>query len=272
MKRVYLEITNACNLNCPFCTNQKGNNYMSLDDIDNYLKQIKNICDYIYLHVLGEPLLHNDFNRILDLLDKYEFKLQLVSNGLLLNNHLDILNHKCLRKLSISIHSINYLEKKEDYFNTIDYLIENNKDKNIELRFYDYENLDLDIKNYINKLENKYKLTKTKRNNSYKLKDNVYIYTNDLFKWPNINDEFSGENGTCLGIKEQIAILSNGEVTSCCLDTEGINSFGNLKDSSLKEILESDKYTKALNNLNNNKLILPLCQHCLYHHRFDKHN
>ena len=65
MKRVYLEITNACNLNCSFCTNKKGTNFMSLDDIDNYLNQIKEFGNYIYLHVLGEPLLHPNFNEIL---------------------------------------------------------------------------------------------------------------------------------------------------------------------------------------------------------------
>ena len=43
---------------------------MNLDDIKNYLNQIKEVCDYVYLHVLGEPLLHPDFNEILNILDK----------------------------------------------------------------------------------------------------------------------------------------------------------------------------------------------------------
>ncbi len=37
MKRVYLEITDACNLRCPFCTYEKGNSFMSLDQIDQTL-------------------------------------------------------------------------------------------------------------------------------------------------------------------------------------------------------------------------------------------
>lgn len=272
MKRIYLEITNACNLNCPFCRNDKGNNYLTIDIIDNYLSQIKEVCDYVYLHVLGEPLLHKDFNLILDLLDKYNLNLQLVTNGILLNKHLDILNHKCLRKLSISIHSINNIDVNDDYFKTIDCIIKNNNDKFIELRFYDFNNLDNKIINYLNKLKNEYGLKETSKNNSYKLKDNVYIYTTDLFKWPSIDDEYISDKGTCRGIKDQLAILSNGEVVSCCLDTKGINSFGNLKDNTLKEILSSDLYLKSLNDLNNNKLSLPLCQKCTYHSRFDKHN
>lgn len=269
MKRIYLEITNTCNLNCSFCRNSKGNTYLDLSKIDDYLKQIKEVCDYIYLHVLGEPLLHKDINLILDLLDKYDLKLQLVTNGVLLDKHLDILNHKCLRKLSISIHSINNINISDNYFKTIDYIIENNKDKYIELRFYDFKNLDEKIKKYLNILKDKYGLKETSKNNSYKLKENVYLYTSDLFKWPSIDDEYISDIGKCLGLKEQIAILVNGEVTSCCLDTKGINSLGNLNNQSLKEILNSDKYKKALEALNNNKLILPLCVKCSYHHRFD---
>lgn len=272
MKRIYLEITNSCNLNCKFCTNKKGTNFLSLDKFKEYIPQIKEYTNYIYLHVLGEPLLHKDINSFLDILDEYNMNLQLVTNGLLLDKHLDILNHKCLRKLSISIHSINNLNINDDYFKTIDYIIENNNDKYIELRFYDYDNLDNRIKSYLNDLKQRYGLKETGKNNSYKLKDNVYIFTTDLFKWPNINDEYTGDIGKCHGLKDQLAILCNGDVTSCCLDTSGINKLGNLNEKSLSQILNSDLYINSLNDLNNNKLSLPLCQHCTYHYRFDKHN
>lgn len=153
MKRVYLEITNACNLNCSFCTNKKGTNFMSLDDIDNYLNQIKEFGNYIYLHVLGEPLLHPSFNEILKLLDDKGFKLQLVTNGILLNKYPDLLTHECLRKLSISLHSINNINVSDDYFGYILKLIKNNNDKIIELRFYDLNNLDDKLAEFLNGLD-----------------------------------------------------------------------------------------------------------------------
>ena len=107
MKRVYLEITNSCNLNCPFCTNSKGNDFLSLSQIDDYLSQIKPYCSYIYLHILGEPLLHPQFDKILKLLDEKQMDLQLVTNGTLLSRYPDLMKHTSLRKLSISLHSIN---------------------------------------------------------------------------------------------------------------------------------------------------------------------
>ena len=99
MKRIYLEITNACNLNCKFCTQDKGNNFININTFKNYIKQIKEVSNYIYLHVLGEPLLHKDIEEMFNILDEHDMNLQLVTNGILLEEHLNILNHKCLRKL-----------------------------------------------------------------------------------------------------------------------------------------------------------------------------
>lgn len=264
MKRIYLEITNACNLNCKFCTQEKGNDFIKIEIFKKYIKQIKEISNYIYLHVLGEPLLHKDIEEILKILDESNMHLQLVTNGILLKNHKDILKHKCLRKLSISLHAINNLNIDDEYFETIKYLIENNNHKTIELRLYGNDKLDTKLENFINT----YKKEKTLKNNSYKLKDDVYLYYENFFKWPNINDEYISDVGKCQGIKNQLAILNDGTVTSCCLDSKGINSFGNLNEKSLKEILNSKIYQDTLKNLNNNKLNMPLCKHCTYHLRF----
>lgn len=270
MKRVYLEITNACNLNCPFCTNDKGQTFMSLKAIDNYLDQIKEVSDYIYLHVLGEPLLHPDFNKILDLLDAKNLWLQLVTNGTLLYRYPDLLKHKCLRKLSISLHSINNLDINTNCFKTINSLIENNNDRIIELRFYDLNKLDDKLNSFLAILKEKYAYKNTDKKQSFKLKDKVYIYHQDMFNWPNINDAYIGEKGMCHGLKDQIAILHNGVVSACCLDTYGINKIGDLNTNSLKEILASETYQKALLALNKQQLILPLCKHCTYRLRFNK--
>ena len=268
MKRVYLEITNACNLNCPFCTYEKGNRFLSLKQIDDYTSQIKKYCNYIYLHILGEPLLHPDFDSILDILDKKDFNLQLVTNGTLLYKYPNILNHKCIRKLSISIHSINNIDVNEDYFNNINKLIEINNNKNIELRFYNVSNLDNKLANYLNDLKNKYGFTITSKTNSYKLKDNIYIYFEDLFRWPNINDPFISNIGKCRGAIDMIAINSNCDVTLCCLDPNAYNSIGNLKKQSLDEIINSDLYKKYCNDIKNGKLTSDLCSRCTYRLRF----
>lgn len=268
LKRVYLEITNSCNLDCPFCTNKKGNSFLNINDIKEYILQIKDHCNYIYLHILGEPLLHPNFDEILDYLDENNINLQLVTNGTLLSKYKNILNHKCLRKLSISIHSVNNINISDEYFNTINQLIETNKNTKIELRFYDKNNLSEKLNNYLNYLKNTYSFNITSKINSYKIKHNTYIYFEDFFNWPNINDEYISNQGTCHGAIDMIAINSNSDVTICCLDPNAYNKIGNLKEKSLTDILNSEKYLKFVNDFKSNKINSDLCKKCSYRLRF----
>lgn len=265
-KRFYLEITNACNLDCPFCTNEKGQSFMNINDIENYLKQIRDFSDYVYLHVLGEPLLHKKIDEILSITDELKINVQLVTNGTLLNSK--IFNHPSLRKLSISLHSVNN-QNDTNYFENIKNIINEVHNAYIELRFYDYDNLDKNLKEFKEYLYITYKVENTPKINSYKIKDNVYIYYDNLFKWPSINDPIISEQGKCHGAIDQLAILVNSDVTVCCLDPKGYNRIGNLKENSLKEILESKKYKEIVDNFKNNKLTLELCKKCSYRLRFD---
>lgn len=268
VKRVYLEITNSCNLNCDFCRNKKGNNFLSLKEIDDYTTQIKKYTDYIYLHILGEPLLHKDFEEILNILDKKGLYLQLVTNGTLLAKYPNLLSHKCLRKLSISIHSVNNLDIDDSYFKTINSMIENNNNVNIELRFYSKDSLSVKLNNYLIYLKNKYSFDITAKENSYRLKDKVYVYFQDFFKWPSIEDPIINDIGTCHGAIDMIAINSKSQVTICCLDPYAYNCLGNLKEKSLDEILNSDIYLQYINDFKNHKINSNLCKRCSYRLRF----
>ncbi|MBR5754387.1 MAG: radical SAM protein [Erysipelotrichaceae bacterium] len=269
MKRVYLEITDACNLNCPFCTYPKGNSFMSLDLIENYIGQIKPFCSYIYLHMLGEPLLHPDLEKILDLLDEQTMKLLLVTNGTLLDRYPDILSHSCLNKLSISVHSVNNTGIDDSYFRTIDSLLDKETGKNIELRFYDPDSLDDKLSAYLQSLKERYGFEPTSRKDSYRLKDNVYVYFQELFRWPDINDDVISDTGYCHGGIDMIGINVHSDVTVCCLDPHAENMIGNLKQQSLEEILESERYKKFLTDIRNRKLTFELCRRCSYRLRFE---
>jgi MoaA/NifB/PqqE/SkfB family radical SAM enzyme len=58
-KKVYVEITNICNLNCSFCNNNKREKkFMNVSDFSHIIDEVKKYTDYIYLHVKGEPLLN----------------------------------------------------------------------------------------------------------------------------------------------------------------------------------------------------------------------
>ena len=56
-KKVYVEITNNCNLSCEFCPhNKRKNEFISFESFKTILDKLAGYTEYLYLHVLGEPL------------------------------------------------------------------------------------------------------------------------------------------------------------------------------------------------------------------------
>ena len=109
---------------------------------------------------------------------------------------------------------------------------------------------------------------------SYKMKlDNkVYLSLDSKFDWPSTSSSYYKEEGTCLGGKSQLAILSNGVVSICCLDSEGESNLGNIFTDSMEDIISSDKFKNTINGFNDNKVYLDICKHCSYKERFNKKN
>ena len=58
-KKIYLEITNVCNLRCPFCPpGRRPPAFMGREEYLRALEQLRPYTQYLYFHVKGEPLLH----------------------------------------------------------------------------------------------------------------------------------------------------------------------------------------------------------------------
>ncbi len=98
-RRIYIEITNVCNLKCNFCpvTNRKPE-FMTTELFKRILYEIREYTEYIYLHVKGEPFLHPEIDKILDISFEKGFKVNITTNGTLINNVRDkIINKKALR-------------------------------------------------------------------------------------------------------------------------------------------------------------------------------
>ena len=91
-KKIYIEITNICNLKCSFCpeTNRKKQ-AMSIEDFEEIIRKIHKHTKLVCLHVKGEPLLHNKLQEILEILEKYNLKANITTNGTLIKDKLEIL-------------------------------------------------------------------------------------------------------------------------------------------------------------------------------------
>ena len=112
--------------------------------------------------------------------------------------------------------------------------------------------------------------TENLNDNNLKLASNIYIDIDSVFVWPSLDNEFISKNGSCYGLVNQLAILSDGTIVPCCLDAQGIISLGNIFTNKLDEVLNSDLAIKILNGFKNNKLEHELCQKCSF--RVNKRN
>src|SRR5659263_236545 len=106
-KKLYIEITNVCNLSCRFCPKTVRNpQFMSIETFEKILDQIKNRANYIYFHVKGEPLLHPQIDEFLDLCDEKGFKVNLITNGTIISKvKSKILMKPALAPVGFSVHS-----------------------------------------------------------------------------------------------------------------------------------------------------------------------
>ena len=159
-KKIYIEITNNCNLNCSFCSKvNREKRYMTVEKYKEILSKIKDYTNYIYLHVKGEPLLHPNIIEMIELADNYNLKVNLTTNGVLFNEYAKELG-KCsnLNKINFSLHSENNKENYlDDIFNNIKYL--SPKTTTI-YRLWTLKNNELDKKSteIVNKIKEYYNL------------------------------------------------------------------------------------------------------------------
>lgn len=92
-KRVYIEISNICNLQCSFCpVVDRDKQVMPCELFDRVLSQVAPLTEQVCLHLMGEPLAHPDFESIIRLCEKHQVKVNLTTNGILLNRYRDLLN------------------------------------------------------------------------------------------------------------------------------------------------------------------------------------
>ena len=105
--RMYLEITTCCNLSCSFCPGTKRPAaFLSPENFYTLAAKLRPYGEHLYLHVMGEPLLHPDLPELLDIAGRMGFRVVLTTNGTLLpKRQRELLAAQALHKVSVSLHS-----------------------------------------------------------------------------------------------------------------------------------------------------------------------
>lgn len=284
-KKIYIEITNVCNQSCEFCPKtSRQKEFMSLEVFHDILKKVKGYSEYIYFHVMGEPLLHPDIGSFLELCQKHGFRVNLTTNGTLIEKTADtIIAKPALRQINFSLHSFEannlnysidvYMDKifkfirrakseRELLFCLRLWNLSENKCNNIYnnkiLRSIEEEFL-LDYK-----IEDK--LTSCR---GIKLADYVFLNQSASFEWPDMEMEEVPGEAFCLGLRDQVGILVDGTVVPCCLDREGVVNLGNIKEQDFNSIIMGNRAASLYNGFSCRRAVEELCKKCSYRTRFN---
>ncbi|MGD0566719.1 MAG: radical SAM/SPASM domain-containing protein [Candidatus Goldiibacteriota bacterium] len=281
-KKIYIEITNACNLKCSFCGGSKRPlKIMDTRFFNGILKKIKGKTRHLCLHVMGEPLMHPEIVKIFDLCEEYSFKVNLATNGTMIEKLREIIKKPALRQINFSLHSMENSRDKKNLEKFINPIFELSDEAAlagvlISLRLWNLSEGEKNKNNAVLELiKKRYTGGKAidnneKRVNGINLAENIFLNQAEVFEWPAPGSPEIKGPAFCLGLRYQAAILADGTVVPCCLDADGVMGLGNIGEKSFDEIINSKRAKKIYDGFSAKKAVEPLCAGCTYRVRFKR--
>lgn len=291
---IYLEINNLCNATCPYCYNNSNKIGKNLD-----LKQIENIIQNNDVPITisgGEPFLHPDIYRIIDLLSQNNKCNRIITNALLLTERdMDILlnnNFKIQLTLDSLTENLNDITRGIGSYSQIDkfikYAYKINKIENIELRFnistnnHDelFEVYNYALNNNIKKLTYAFLLSSGRNNSINYLLDlkNYQLINEILFKLESIKKSsktidviyptLCDDLGCALYSMNTTYIVPRinyrGDVYFCQLFYSSSSIIGNICNDILINIINSRQALLFIDELKNIVLTNSSCKKCIF--------
>ncbi len=274
LQKAYLEITNICNLNCSFCPGtRRARRFLSVEEFRLLAGKLRRHTDYLYFHLLGEPLLHPELGALLRIAGELGFACMITTNGSLLPERGELLlAAERLRKVSISLQSFeaNPGGELEGYLSGCLAFARKAAEKGVfcELRLWNRGGLETLNPAIRERLEACFPLPWEKSRNGWKLAERIWLDPGERFDWPDLDAPDRGERCFCYGLRNQIGVLCDGTVVPCCLDHEGDIPLGNLFTQELDEILASPRARAIYEGFSRRRAVEELCRRCGYRTRF----
>lgn len=283
-KKIYLEISNICNVQCSFCPIvEREKEILSPAQFEKILIKVKDQTEELSLHLMGEPTAHPELDKILLIAGEYDVKINLTTNGILTKRKSELLlNSKAIRQINFSLQAYqdNFPEKPIlNYLNPIlefsKVFMEKNPDKYINYRLWNLGDDNLNNSEVLEVVESFFDIDINRNvdvafKKSKRIWKNIYLHFDSRFEWPSLDAPFYSKQGKCYGLSSHIGIHANGTVVPCCLDKEATINLGNINDQSLDEILNSDLAVSMKKGFQNGVLYHEMCQRCDFVNRFKK--
>lgn len=270
-KKAFLEITNACNLSCDFCHGTKRPiKFISEAEFSLAAQKLADYADYLYFHVMGEPLLHPKIGKFLDIADDLGHKVILTTNGTLLSDKAEtLISAPALHKVSISCHcyEVNSLGMSlDDYLSDVFDFCRRAAERGIiaVMRLWNLGGASELNKRILSLMHDAFPDDWRELYSGYKIADKIFLEWGEKFDWPDENADYLDGAHSCYGLRDQIGILSDGTVVPCCLDADGAVSLGNLFTSDLADILASPRACALKRSFETGNVTEKLCCRCGY--------
>lgn len=271
--RVYVEITNICNMNCSFCHgHSRENRRMTQTEFSHILQQLTGKTQYIYYHLMGEPLTHPELPRFLQMAKAAGFRSVLTTNGTLLHKAGEEILRAGVHKVNISLHSQEKEENLPGYLQQAADFAQKAAECGTLVSFRLWNKGCDGGKNAVVEAALRRLLPGdwTENSRGYRIRDKLYIEWGDRFVWPDAAAEEVGERVFCYGMQDHFGILCDGTVVPCCLDSDGVIELGNVFRQELQEILDSQRAKAMVKGFRCRIPSEDLCRRCGYATRFTK--
>ena len=281
LNKAYVEITNRCNLRCVFCPKTKRPpREMTAAEFAVIASKLKGAVRYLYLHLMGEPLLHPALGEILDIAAAEGFRVCITTNGTLLPERGGTVLRRSgsIHKVSVSLHALEGSGAPvalEAYLNGVWAFCVRARQQGIycALRLWNDGGADACNGEILSFLEGKTGVSPmalpVTRSRSRVLAEGLFLELEEPFDWPALEKEETGAQ-FCFGLRDQIGVLSDGTVVPCCLDHEGDIPLGNLFSQTLPEILAQPRARAIYDGFSNRAPAEALCRRCGFATRFNK--
>lgn len=271
--KVYIEITNVCNMSCSFCHGHKREpRRMSMEEFALILDKLTEQTKYVYYHLMGEPLTHPLLPDFLKAAGERGYKSIITTNGTLLKKHGEELLAAGVHKVNISLHSFEnrFGEDFDRYVCDLAEFAKNAANKGTIVVFRLWNKGVDDEKNEMALLLLKEMISGDWAENTrgIRIRDKVYLEWGERFEWPDNDAKIKGDKFFCYGLKDQFGILSDGTVVPCCLDSDGVINLGNIFDEDIDAILSSKRAIDMVEGFKCGMASEELCKRCGYAQRF----
>ena len=271
--RVYVEITNICNLRCSFCHGHgRSPGRMTPEQFRRVLDQLRGKTEYLYYHLMGEPLTHPDLPQFFRMAAQRGFRSVITTNGTLLCTKGQALIDAGIHKVNISLHSF---EAGDDaglarYVSQVADFAEKAAAAGIlvSLRLWN-----LGVENTLNSavvslLKDRFPQPWTQNTRGFRIRDGLFLNYDSRFDWPDRDARDQGAQVFCYGLKDHFGILCDGTVVPCCLDSDGVIALGNIFSEDIDEILASPRASAMVTGFRNRAATEDLCRRCGFARRF----